>query len=41
VGEPITTYASSSVGAGAYRQLAKELLGRIAAGAAGASHTPS
>jgi chromosome partitioning protein len=28
VGEPITTYASSSVGARAYRELAKEVLAR-------------
>ena len=28
VGEPITTYASSSAGAAAYRQLAKEVLAR-------------
>jgi chromosome partitioning protein len=27
-GEPITTYASSSAGADAYRQLAKEVLSR-------------
>jgi chromosome partitioning protein len=28
VGEPITTYAPSSTGAAAYRQLAKEVLAR-------------
>ena len=28
VGEPITTYASNSVGARAYRELAKEVLAR-------------
>jgi chromosome partitioning protein len=27
-GEPITTYASNSVGAAAYRQLAREVLAR-------------
>ena len=35
-GEPITTYASSSLGARAYRDLARELLARTPARAAGA-----
>ena len=30
-GEPITTYASNSVGAAAYRQLAREVLARCPA----------